>query len=125
MKLPSGVRYWTVPVVATIDDLLALGIDYAVVAIPTQFHVDAGLQLAAAGVHALVEKPLTTDAASSRRIANAFAGAGLIGAVGHLERYNRRCSRPAPASPMEISARSTKSPLVDKARFPDVSPTSA
>ena len=79
-----------VPVVATIDELLGLGLglDYAVVAIPTQFHLDAGLRLAEAGVHALVEKPLTTDVASSRRIADAFRDAGLIGAVGHIERYN-------------------------------------
>lgn len=77
-----------VPVVAAIDDLLALGIDYAVVAIPTQFHLDAALRLAAVGVHALIEKPLTTDVASAHRIADAFEAAGLVGAVGHVERYN-------------------------------------
>lgn len=85
--LPGAAPH-NVPVVATIEDLLALGIDYAVVAIPTQLHLDAGLQLAAAGVHALIEKPLTTDVASSRRIADAFEDAGLVGAVGHIERYN-------------------------------------
>jgi predicted dehydrogenase len=77
-----------VPVVADLDTLLALGIDYAVVATPTQHHLDTALQLAAAGVHTLIEKPLTTDVESAHRIADAFAGAGLVGAVGHIERYN-------------------------------------
>ena len=80
---PSGV-----PVVETMEELLSFGIDYAVLATPTRHHLDAAMNLAAAGVHALIEKPLTTDVSSARRIAEAFAAAGLIGAVGHIERYN-------------------------------------
>ena len=49
-------------VVDTVDELIALGIDIAVVAVPTAFHLEAGLELAAAGVHTLIEKPLATDA---------------------------------------------------------------
>jgi predicted dehydrogenase len=77
-----------VPVVDSLEELLALGIDYAMVATPTQYHLETALTLAGAGVHALIEKPLTTDVASARRIAEAFEAAGLIGAVGHIERYN-------------------------------------
>lgn len=77
-----------VPVVQTLDQLLGLGIDYAMVAIPTRFHLDTALALAEAGVHALIEKPLTTDTASAQQIADAFARAELVGAVGHIERYN-------------------------------------
>ncbi|MGV1003186.1 MAG: Gfo/Idh/MocA family protein [Candidatus Nanopelagicales bacterium] len=80
---PAGV-----PVVGSLGDLLGLGIDYAMVATPTRFHLETALTLAAAGVHALIEKPLTVDVASARQIAQAFADAGLIGAVGHIERYN-------------------------------------
>jgi predicted dehydrogenase len=39
-------------------------------------------------VHALIEKPLTTDVESAHEIAAAFAAASLVGAVGHIERYN-------------------------------------
>ena len=39
-------------------------------------------------MHALIEKPLTTDVESAHEIAEAFAAAGLVGAVGHIERYN-------------------------------------
>ena len=77
-----------VPIVGSLDDLLALGIDYAMVSTPTRYHREAALALAAAGVHALIEKPLTTDVESAHEIAEVFAAAGLVGAVGHIERYN-------------------------------------
>jgi UDP-N-acetylglucosamine 3-dehydrogenase len=77
-----------VPLVPDLESLVALGIDYAMVATPTQYHLETALTLAGAGVHALIEKPLTTDVASAQRIAKAFAAADLIGAVGHIERYN-------------------------------------
>ncbi len=76
------------PVLATVEELIAQGIDYCMVAVPTYLHEEVGLTLAAAGVHALVEKPLTPDVASSERLAAAFEDAGLVGAVGHIERYN-------------------------------------
>lgn len=76
------------PVLPTVDELIALGLDYCVVAVPTALHEEIGLELAAAGVHALIEKPLAQDVISARKLAEAFAGSGLIGAVGHIERYN-------------------------------------
>ena len=77
-----------VPVVRDVDSLLALGPDYVVAAIPTEYHFEVALRLADAGVHTLIEKPLTVDMESASHIAKAFADAGLIGAVGHIERYN-------------------------------------
>jgi UDP-N-acetylglucosamine 3-dehydrogenase len=77
-----------VPVLRDVQELVAAGIDYCMVAIPTALHEEVGLVLAAAGVHALVEKPLTPDVVSSNRLAEAFEAAGLVGAVGHIERYN-------------------------------------
>ena len=46
------------------------------------------MALAGAGVHAMIEKPLSVDVASAKRLAEAFESAGLVGAVGHIERYN-------------------------------------
>jgi UDP-N-acetylglucosamine 3-dehydrogenase len=71
-----------------VAQLIAAGIDYCVVAVPTAFHEQVGLELAAAGVHALIEKPLAHDVAAAARLADAFEQAGLVGAVGHIERYN-------------------------------------
>ncbi|HMM95712.1 Gfo/Idh/MocA family oxidoreductase [Phycicoccus sp.] len=76
------------PVEADIEALIAHGIDYCMVAVPTVYHEQVGLTLAEAGVHALIEKPLAQDTASSTRVAEAFAAKGLVGAVGHIERYN-------------------------------------
>lgn len=75
-------------VVPDVNDLLELGIDYAVVAAPTSRHLAIGEALAAAGVHALIEKPLADSYAAARVLAECFADAGLVGAVGHIERYN-------------------------------------
>ena len=74
--------------VAGVDELIAKGIDYCAVAVPTGFHEEIGLTLAAAGIHALIEKPLAQDTFAARKLAEAFAAERLVGAVGHIERYN-------------------------------------
>lgn len=76
------------PVLPNVEALIEVGLDYAVVALPTEFHSEAALALAAAGVHTLIEKPLAKTTAEAKGLAKAFAAAGLIGAVGHIERYN-------------------------------------
>lgn len=75
-------------VVPDVESLIALGIDYAVVACPTSLHEEVGLALASAGIHALIEKPLAQSVDGAGRLEEAFTSAGLIGGVGHIERYN-------------------------------------
>jgi len=75
-------------VVDTVEDLIELGLDLAVVAAPTGFHLDAGLKLAGAGVATLIEKPLASTTADASALVNAFESAGLVNAVGHIERCN-------------------------------------
>jgi predicted dehydrogenase len=76
------------PVVATVEELLGLGIDYAVVACPTGLHEEVGLALAGAGVGALIEKPLADSVDAARRLVDAFEARALVAAVGHIERFN-------------------------------------
>ncbi|HEY5137394.1 MAG TPA: Gfo/Idh/MocA family oxidoreductase [Candidatus Nanopelagicales bacterium] len=76
------------PVVGSVEELVALGIDYCMVAVPTAYHEAAGLALADAGVHAMIEKPLAPDVESATHLAQTFEKLGLVGAVGHIERYN-------------------------------------
>jgi UDP-N-acetylglucosamine 3-dehydrogenase len=71
-----------------LDGLLKLGIDAAVVAVPSVHHASVGLQLAEAGIHTLIEKPIAGDVRQARAICDAFAGTGLVAAVGHIERFN-------------------------------------
>jgi predicted dehydrogenase len=71
-----------------VQGLIEAGIDLAVVAAPTSVHEQAGLALAAAGVHTMLEKPIAENSVAGARLAQAFADAGLVGCVGHIERYN-------------------------------------
>lgn len=75
-------------IVPDLEALLALGIDYCVVAAPTALHESLGVQLAENGVHALIEKPLAPDAQAAERLVKVFADRGLVGGVGHIERFN-------------------------------------
>ena len=70
------------------SELLDLKPDYCVVASPTIFHHELGLELAARKIHALIEKPVASDSASSRQLVEAFHAVGLVGGVGHIERFN-------------------------------------
>lgn len=76
------------PVEAHIEALIGHGLDYCMVAVPTIYHEAIGLALAEAGVHAMIEKPLAQDTSAATAVARAFATRGLVGAVGHIERYN-------------------------------------
>lgn len=84
---PHGVA-GDLEILPDIDALIAAGIDLAVVAVPTRFHEDAALKLASAGVHTLVEKPIAQTLEAGQRMVDAFKDAGLVGAVGHIERFN-------------------------------------
>ncbi|TDK23555.1 Gfo/Idh/MocA family oxidoreductase [Arthrobacter crusticola] len=84
---PHGVA-GKLPVCASVDELIAEGIDMAVCAVPTGLHEKVGLALAGAGVHTLVEKPIADTVEAGQRLVDAFESAGLIGAVGHIERFN-------------------------------------
>lgn len=88
---PGGDKFGVasdVTVMASVDELIDAGIEACVVAVPTVLHEEAALKLAAAGVHTLVEKPLAADSDSGKRIVDAFEAAGVVGAVGYVERCN-------------------------------------
>ncbi|MGW4941349.1 Gfo/Idh/MocA family protein [Actinoplanes sp. NPDC004185] len=85
---PGAVAPAGVPVVTDLEQLIALGLDYAVIACPTGLHEEIGLRLAEAGVHALIEKPLAPSVEASAKLVEAFESRNLVGAVGHIERYN-------------------------------------
>jgi predicted dehydrogenase len=76
------------PVFDGVQGIIDAGVDYCMVAVPTAYHLEVGLALAEAGIHALIEKPLAKDTASARQLTEAFASAGLVGGVGHIERFN-------------------------------------
>ncbi|WP_308468863.1 Gfo/Idh/MocA family oxidoreductase [Rathayibacter soli] len=75
-------------VCGSVAELIEVGVEAAAVAVPTMLHEPVALALAAAGVHALVEKPIAVDVEAGTRIVEAFEARGLVGAVGHIERFN-------------------------------------
>lgn len=84
---PHGVA-GSLPLYDSVDALIEHGVDAVVVAVPTQFHEEVGLKLADAGVHALIEKPVAHSLEAGTRLVEAFEAKGLVGAVGHIERFN-------------------------------------
>lgn len=70
------------------DTFLATDFDYVVVSSPTATHLEYGLALASRGVNALIEKPLAASVNEAKLLIEAFDGARLICAVGHIERFN-------------------------------------
>lgn len=77
-----------VPMHRTLDPALEVGLDACIVAAPTEEHAAIAIRLADAGVAALVEKPLASDVAAGRDVVAAFTRAGVVAAVGHVERFN-------------------------------------
>jgi len=75
-------------VLNSVEDVVKLGVDYCVVSAPTAFHEDISLQLIDSGVHILIEKPLANTYASALKIRDAAKAVKIIGAVGHIERFN-------------------------------------
>ena len=63
-------------------------IDAACVAVPTERHFDVVCACLDAGVHVLVEKPLSRTLAEADTLLNLARGRGLVLQVGHLQRFN-------------------------------------
>lgn len=76
------------PVTNDLNHFLDHQFDYCVVSSPTHTHKDMALKLAALGVPVLIEKPLALSVEEALEISEAFESLGLLGSVGHIERYN-------------------------------------
>lgn len=84
---PHGVRGGAV-LLNSLEQLSSLNIHFAVVATPTSTHEDISTWLFDSGIHTFIEKPVSTNASSAQRILESCQKSGLLGAVGHIERFN-------------------------------------
>lgn len=75
-------------VLPSIEEVIAKKVDYCVIAAPTGSHEEISMKLIDAGIHVLIEKPIAHTLASATRIDEAAKRKGIIGAVGHIERFN-------------------------------------
>jgi UDP-N-acetylglucosamine 3-dehydrogenase len=88
---PQGDAQKVLPqikVLNSVEEVIKLGVDYCVISAPTVFHEEIALQLIANKIHFLVEKPIADTYASAVKIRDAAKSANVIGAVGHIERFN-------------------------------------
>ena len=69
------------------------GLDAVIVATPTPLHAAQVVQALAAGLHVLVEKPMATDLADARAMAEAAERAGCVLLVGHSHGYDAPIQR--------------------------------
>jgi predicted dehydrogenase len=68
---------------AVLDD-----IDVASIVVPTEIHHEVARACLDAGVHILVEKPVTRTVEEAAELVELAARSGLVFQVGHLERFN-------------------------------------
>jgi UDP-N-acetylglucosamine 3-dehydrogenase len=73
---------------ATLDELIAQGVDAVTIAAPTHLHHEVALACIGHGVHVLVEKPIASSVEEGRDIVTAAQRAGVTLMVGHVERFN-------------------------------------
>jgi len=79
----------SVPGYTSWDEMLEReSLDAAVVAVPTRFHLQAGLAVLEHGLDVLIEKPIATDLEEGRTLVDTAKRAGKVLAVGHIERFN-------------------------------------
>jgi phthalate 4,5-cis-dihydrodiol dehydrogenase len=84
----SATRY-DVPMVATIDDLLArTDVDAVYIATPTDLHAAHVVAAARAGKHVLVEKPMATTLDEATAMIDAAERAGSVLTVGHSHSFD-------------------------------------
>jgi predicted dehydrogenase len=88
VRAAVGDRYGIRERHASVDDLLGLGLDAVVVAVPDAFHADVACRALEAGLHVLCEKPLALSLAECDRIAAARDAAGRVLQVGTMKRFD-------------------------------------
>lgn len=77
------------PWFGSIADMLAANRpDGVIIATPNQLHLDHGLQAVAAGLPALIEKPIADSVAAAEKLVSAAEAAGVPLLIGHHRRHN-------------------------------------
>lgn len=80
---PTDQKY-----LSSLEDMIKLKPDYCVIAVPTTQHFAIASSLIEAGIHFLVEKPVTYSAADALSLQQMANENNVVGGVGHIERYN-------------------------------------
>ena len=71
----------------SLEDLLD-NVDAVSICVPTAYHYDVAVRVAEAGVHCLIEKPMTLTANEGAELVTRLLNADVIVGVGFVERFN-------------------------------------
>jgi UDP-N-acetylglucosamine 3-dehydrogenase len=80
-------KYGTIPY-ADYHELVNENLDAVSIAVPTSLHKEVALEFIKAGTSVLVEKPIADTIENGEAIMKAAEEAGVVLAVGHIERFN-------------------------------------
>ncbi len=70
------------------SDALLENVDAVSIVVPTDHHYEVAILAMNAGVHMLIEKPITNDIEEAEEIVRLAKERGLVLQVGHVERFN-------------------------------------
>jgi predicted dehydrogenase len=88
VRAAVGDRYAIPERHGSLADLVGLGLEAVVVAVPDPYHADVVCQALEAGLHVLCEKPLALSLAECDRIIRARDAAGRVVQVGTMKRFD-------------------------------------
>ncbi len=84
-------REYKVPVYTSIEELSSK-IQAVSIAVPTKLHYNVGKEFLKAGVHTLIEKPITNSLEEAEELLKTAKENNCILQVGHIERFNQAVS---------------------------------
>ena len=73
---------------STLEEVIELNPDYAVIAAPTVMHGQLAEQLITQNVNLLIEKPMAHDSSTASMLVALAKKHGVFGGIGHIERFN-------------------------------------
>jgi len=109
---PDRVKHYSkvhaVPGFLNVDEMIAnTRLDGIVIATPTSTHYELAMKSLEAGIHTFVEKPLTNESKTGKKLILLAEERGLTLAVGYIERFN-----PAVQHLRELLDRNRYGPLI-------------
>jgi len=84
----SQQEYWVIAYASLSEMLTHSGLDAVYIATPTELHAQQVLQVAAAGKHILLEKPMAVSLDEGRTMIEATERAGVVLVIGHSHSHD-------------------------------------
>lgn len=81
------VKDFGVTICDSLEELLKQ-VEAVSICVPTRYHFEVLSKVVGKGIHALVEKPITSNYAEGKKALEIIKGKDIIVGVGHIERFN-------------------------------------